>query len=258
MALSCVLALVVTGVYMTWRGVGVWQALIGTEYGLLLVGKIAGMVLLIGLGYLARRYIKRGLMPRAAVATPSLAAVGSPAAGHPVSRAWDAVTQRALGGPSAPGVPTMRRLRRSVTVELCIVVVILGLTAVLVNTPTGRESYGPPASATVPFNTGGPGGAGTVHMFVTPARLGPNTIDVYFSKPDGRTFVPAQVTAGLYFPAKNIGPFPITLTAAAPGQYRTQLATFTFTGQWQLQLTVRSDAFDETTLYIPVAVHQPD
>jgi copper transport protein len=151
----------------------------------------------------------------------------------------------------------MRRLRRSVTVELCIVTVILGLTAVLVNTPTGREAYGPSASATVPFNTGGPGGIGTIHMFVTPARLGPNTIEVYFDKPDGHIYVPAQVTADLYFPAKNIGPAPVTLSTTAPGQYRTLVAQFTFTGEWLLMVTVRSDAWDETTVWIPVAVHQP-
>jgi copper transport protein len=151
----------------------------------------------------------------------------------------------------------MRRLRRSVTVELCIAAVILGLTAVLVNTPTGREAYGPVASAAVPFNTGGPGGAGTVHMFITPARLGPNTIDVYFDKPDGHTYVPAQVTADLYFPAKNIGPAPVSLSSPAPGQYRTLVAQFTFTGEWLLMVTVRSDAWNETTVFIPVAVHQP-
>jgi hypothetical protein len=29
----------------------------------------------------------------------------------------------------------------------------------------------------------------------------------------------------------------------------------TITGQWQLRITIRSDAFDETTVTIPVSVH---
>jgi copper transport protein len=313
-ALSCVAAIAATGAYMTWRGVGVWQALVGTTYGLLLCAKIAGMIVLIGLGYLARKHIKRGLMPQAAVATAPLAAVGTAAASadtaarlanpvldgtmpvsasssgaasavagsrsaagpavprraavpsvparftavpRAVSRSLSAVTQRAFGGPSRPGLPTMKRLRRSVTIEIIIAAAILGFTAVLVNSPTGREAYGPPASAAMPFNTGGPGGAGTVHMFVTPARLGPNTVQIYFDKPNGHAYRPAQVTAALYFPSHNIGPLPITLTETAAGQYRALNATLTFTGEWQLQITVRSDAFDETTVYIPLAVHQP-
>jgi copper transport protein len=310
MALSCVAALAATGAYMTWRGVGVWQALVGTTYGLLLVAKIAGMIVLIGLGYLARKYIKCGLLPQAAVSAPSLAAVstaaatvdtaaglagaasangspsaaasalaGSPSAGATsavsrtaslpsvlswftvvsggVSRSCSAAARRAFDRPSAPGLPTMKRLRRSVTIEIIIAAAILGFTAVLVNSPTGREAYGPPASAAMPFNTGGPGGVGIVHMFVTPARLGPNTVQVYFDKPNGHAYNPVQVTAALYFPSQNIGPFPITLTETESGQYRTLNATLTFTGEWQLQVTVRSDAFDETTVYIPLAVHQP-
>jgi copper transport protein len=63
------------------------------------------------------------------------------------------------------------------------------------------------------------------------------------------------VTAALYFPAQNLGPLPVTLTPAAPGQYRTEDATVTFTGQWTLQIIVRSDAFDETSVTFPMAIH---
>src|SRR5581483_6908319 len=53
---------------------------------------------------------------------------------------------------------TLRRLRWSVAVETVIAVVVLAVTAVLVNTPTAREFYFPPASASTTFDTGGPGG----------------------------------------------------------------------------------------------------
>ena len=78
---------------------------------------------------------------------------------------------------------------------------------------------------------------------------------MYFTKGSGGAFVPAQVQAALYFPGKDLGPLPVTLTATAPGQYRAQDAAFTFTGQWELQVTVRSDAFDETSVTFPVGVH---
>jgi copper transport protein len=195
------------------------DALVDTSYGRLILAKIAGLILLIGLGYLARRSIRRGLRP----------------------------------GPAAVGA--LRGLRASVAVELAVAAVILAFTAVLVNTATGRESYAPTLTASQPFNTGGPRGTGTVHVFIGPARLGPNTIDVYFTDDAGRGYVPAQVTAELYYPARNLGPITVPLTQAARGQYRTQLAAFTFTGQWSLVVTVRGDAFDETKVSFSFGVH---
>ncbi len=141
------------------------------------------------------------------------------------------------------------------TAELAVAAVILALSAVLVNTATGREAYAPTVSAAQRFATGGPGGTGTVHVFVAPARLGPNTIEVYFTGPSGRPYVPAQVRASISFPARGADAAPVRLTATAPGQYRVLNAALGFTGQWTLLVTVRSDAFDETTVSFPVAVH---
>jgi hypothetical protein len=61
--------------------------------------------------------------------------------------------------------------------------------------------------------------------------------------------------SSLYFTAKGIGPEPVSPKTTAPGQYRNQTVTVTFTGQWTLQLIIRSDAFDETSVTFPVAVH---
>ena len=65
-ALGCVAVIVASGAYQTWREVGAWDALADTSYGRLILAKVAGLVLLIGLGYLARRYIRHGLRPAAA------------------------------------------------------------------------------------------------------------------------------------------------------------------------------------------------
>jgi copper transport protein len=218
-ALGCVTAIVASGIYQTWREVGTWGALFGTGYGRLIQVKIAGLGALIVLGYLGRRLIRRG------------------------------------GGPAEGWGQAMRLLRRSVAQELAFAAAILACTALLVNTATGREAYAPTVSASQAFNTGGPGGTGIAHVFATPARLGPNTVQVYFTTADGRAFVPAQVTAALYFPARGLGPLPVTLTRTAPGQYTTGGATVTFTGQWTLRVVVRSDASDETSVTFPLAIH---
>jgi copper transport protein len=288
-ALGCVITIVASGVYQTWREVGAWGALFDTTYGRLILAKIAGLIILIALGYLARRLIQHGLSPTALAGT-ALAAAGSlplapaevgsaagqggPVAAGPVAigtAPGNAATPGShpdpgdpgwpggeAGPPAGPGpawAPAMRQLRRSVAVELAVAAVILAFTALLVNTATGREAYAPTVSASQQFSTGAPGGSGTVHVFAEPARLGPNTIEVYFTKPDGRAFIPAQVTAALYFPAENLGPLPVTLTSTVPGQYRTEDATVTFTGQWTLQIIVRSDAFDETSVTFPMTIH---
>ncbi|HTR92746.1 MAG TPA: copper resistance protein CopC [Trebonia sp.] len=218
-ALGCVATIVASGAYQTWREVGSWGALFDTSYGRLIQAKIAGLGALIVLGYVARRLISRGRFP---------------------GEGWERA---------------MRRLRRGVAEELAFAAAILACTAMLVNTATGREAYAPTVSASQAFNTGGPGGTGIVHVFATPARLGPNTIQVYLTTAGGRAFVPAQVTAALYFPARNLGPLPVTLTRTAPGQYKTDSAPVTFTGQWTLQIVVRSDAFDETSVTFPLAIH---
>jgi copper transport protein len=285
-ALGCVVAIVASGAYQTWREVGAWGALFGTSYGRLILAKLSGLVLLLVLGYLARRFIQRGLSP--AVHARSGRArgpdTGPASGGGPVTAAGTmtatgtlmladtAANSVLVDGPAGPGErpgsrhrrrlvpssrwdPSMRRLRRSVAAELGIATVILALSAVLVNTATGREAYAPVVSASQAFSTGGPGGAGIVHVFTEPARLGPNTIEVYFTTADGRPCRPAQVTAALYFPARNLGPLPVTLTATSPGQYRAQDAAVTFTGQWTLQVVVRSDAFDETSVTFPLNIH---
>jgi copper transport protein len=259
-ALGCVFAIVASGAYQTWREVGSWTALADTTYGRLVVAKITGLFFLIELGYLARRLIRRGLSTDAMLAglgapAPEAAAAGLTGAPRTAAAAGATMTPVSHERPSPGWALILRRLRRSVAAELGIAVAILGLTAVLVNTATGRESYAPTVSASQAFSTGGPGGAGTVHVLVEPARLGPNTIEVDFTKADGEAFLPAQVTAALYFPAKNLGPLPVTLIRTAPGQYRSAGATLTFAGQWTLQVVVRSDAFDETSVTFPVGIH---
>jgi len=284
-ALGCVIALAVTGGYMAWRLVGTWGALFGTTYGWLIVAKSAGLGLLICLGYLARRFIHRRLLTigskapavvqqgELALAAVARTPVGSTSGeGTSDGGMTDGATSGGStsgggtsgggpgrggdsAGPAAQRLPSMRDLRVSVTAEVGIVAVVLGLTAVLVNTATGRESYAPPVNAVEQFTTGGPDGAGTLHVSITPARLGGNRATLTFDTPSGLAMRPAQVSAVLVLPARNLGPLPVTLAGDGPGKYEAGTVTFTFTGAWQLLVTVRTDAFDETTVLVPVNVH---
>ena len=273
-ALGCVAVLVATGTYQTWRGVGSWDALFNTTYGQLLLAKIGAMCALIALGNLARQRLRRLRAPVAVLAG---------AAASPVREAQaDPVAVRAGGRgrghqdtrPSRPGAGngtsgaddeaqlsadqaavTLTRLRWSVAVEVVIVTAVLAVTAILVNTPTARETYNPPASASAAFNTGGPGGTGQVGIVMTPARLGPNQLRLSVTNAEGQPYRPAQIEAVVALPQQNLGPLPVTLTAGQPGAYVSAPVILTITGQWQISITIRSDAFDETTVTIPVSVH---
>ena len=59
-AFAAVVALVVTGVFQSWRQVGGLDALTQTTYGHLLLAKLALFVVMVGFGYLGRRWVQRG------------------------------------------------------------------------------------------------------------------------------------------------------------------------------------------------------
>ncbi len=293
-ALGCVGAILVTGTYQAWRNVGTWGALFGTTYGRLLLIKIAAMCVLIGLGYLARiritalrvpasaarvsvvEFVTAGL-PRVAVGVRSGlrlpgtgggygegAANGSPngvtngSSNGVANGSSNGVANGSSNGSSPDSghtIVTLRRLRWSVAAETMIVLVVLAVTAVLVNTATARETFAPPVSAAVAFNTGSPGGRGDVSITVTPAVLGPNRIRVSVTNSAGRPYSPRQIGVALLLPARHLGPLPVALKQDGAGRYASGSVAVPIAGQWQLQITIRSDAFDETTVAVPVTIH---
>jgi copper transport protein len=271
-ALGCVVAIVVTGTYQAWRGVGTLGALTGTTYGRLLLLKIAAMCALIALGYLARRRIAEGL--RVPAATIAVSVAGAVPAGHIKAGAGARSGHNTAGLAARPGrtgagtgtaasaqpdsghvAVTLARLRLSVAAEAAIAMTVLAVTAVLVNTPTARETFTQPANATVAFDTGGPGGRGSIGLTVTPARLGSNQVRVSITGRAGRPYRPQQIQAALSLPARHLGPLSVPLTPDGPGHYLGGPVTITITGQWQLRITIRSDNFDETTFAVPVSVN---
>jgi copper transport protein len=273
-ALGCVSAIVATGTYQAWRGVGSWAALFETTYGRLLLVKIAAVCALVALGNLARQRVQRLRAPVAAIvaaqarpvpeaAPANLVTVkaGTRARANHSPRPRRTGTHADVGGADEPAqlnadqaAVTLTRLRWSVSIEVAIVTAVLAVTAVLVNTPTARETYRPPATATAAFDTGGPQGTGKVSVVVTPARLGPNVFRVSVTNVSGQPYRPQQITVVLALPERDLGPLPVRLTSAGPGGYLSAPTVVTITGQWSLRITIRSDAFDETTVTIPVAV----
>jgi len=58
-ALACIALIAGTGTYQAVRNVGYWPALVDTTYGRLVLAKIGGLAVIVGLGYVARRWVIR-------------------------------------------------------------------------------------------------------------------------------------------------------------------------------------------------------
>jgi copper transport protein len=79
-ALTCVCVMSGTGSYQAWRDVGSLHVLFDNVYGRLIIIKIVGLLLLIGLGYYARQQIASGLTASLAAGTAGKGAAGTASA----------------------------------------------------------------------------------------------------------------------------------------------------------------------------------
>jgi copper transport protein len=230
-ALGAVGVLVVTGTYQAWREVRPLEALWSTEYGKLLVAKIIGVVVLIGLGYLSREAVRRRYV-RPVV--------------HALSVAEDEAPQDAPAGGDERAV---RSLRRSVGIEVAIAAVVLGITSVLVQTAPAKATYTDPVRETVRLASGG-----TADVEITPAKVGSNTLRITVKDERGEPADAAQVTATLALPAEQIGPLAVNLTRAGTGQYTAGSASLPRAGTWELVIRVQKSEFDRDVAQVDVTV----
>ncbi|MBC6459933.1 copper resistance CopC/CopD family protein [Actinomadura sp. HBU206391] len=219
LAQVCFTVIAATGLYLSWRQVGTLGALVGTEYGRLLLVKFGVVLVIVALAAQGRRFVRR----------------------H--------------GRRSGETVPAaaLRRLRRSVAAEVILGVGALSLTTVLVNTAPARTAYAPPVRAKVAIpatartNTGLDGGR--VEVELTPAKQGPNVADIYLvAKDDSLVNVP-EISGRLESGDKNIGSLPVKLSAAEPGHYVASAISIPYPGPWTLRLDIRTSEFNEVPVH---------
>lgn len=272
LAAGCVAVLVVTGLYQSWRQVGTWTALTGTAYGRLLLVKVGLVAVLLAVGWGSRRWTRRlaetaGAPPRAeddgAEREDADAARG---AADPV-RAAQLARQRAAVAAARrrrarDADPARAGLRRSVFAETAVVVVLLGVTTALTSTEPGRTQEQAdrmraaaatavpdrPVDLGLPFDTGGPDGAGTVRLVLDPGRSGGNTLRVAVDGPDGRPRDVAELKVSFTLDAQGIGPLPVVLDRTAAGRWTARSARLPMPGDWRVRVTVRTSDVDQTTI----------
>ncbi|MGW3932416.1 copper resistance CopC/CopD family protein [Streptomyces microflavus] len=279
-AFGSVLVLAATGIYQSWRQVGSWSALTGTRYGQLLIIKVALIAALLAVAWFSRRWTARLTDTAAASggteATDTAAAAPEDAEeasgtdeapdGVDPARAAQLARQRAVLTATKKkrirdADPERSGLRRSVLAEAAVAVVLLAVTTVLTSTEPGRteEEAGAGAAATapaatgpvnlsMPFDTGGQNGKGTVRIDIDPGRTGSNELHVWVDGSDGKPMDVPELKVALTLEAQEIGPLPVVPDRLAEGHWSASGVQIPMAGEWKVDVTVRTSDIDQVTI----------
>ncbi|THA59316.1 copper resistance CopC/CopD family protein [Streptomyces sp. A1136] len=158
--------------------------------------------------------------------------------------------------------PGRAGLRRTVLAEAAVAVALLAVTTVLTSTEPGRTAEletgrGPsaatavpnrPVKITLPFDTGGPQGKGTVRLELAPGRVGANGLHLWAQNTDGQPLDLPEVKISFTLPAKEIGPLPVLPEHAASGHWSADGVQLPLAGEWRIDITVRTSDIDQTTV----------
>lgn len=159
------------------------------------------------------------------------------------------------------GDPERSGLRRSVLLEAGIAVVVLAVTTVLTTTEPGRteeeaaagtsasaaQQQGP-VSLTVPFDTGGKDGKGTVLLDLDPGRSGDNALHVYVQDPGKEPLDVPEVKVALTLKAQELGPLTAPLERISEGHWSAAGVQIPLAGSWTVAVTVRTSDIDQVTV----------
>ncbi|MDI3420487.1 copper resistance protein CopC [Streptomyces luteolus] len=164
--------------------------------------------------------------------------------------------------------PDRAGLRRSVLAEAAVAVVLLAVTTALTTTEPGRTQEqvdrasaatgsavpNRPVNITLPFDTGGQDGRGTVRIDLDPGRTGSNTLHVYAERPNGKAFDVPELKVALTLKAKDIGPLPVEPDRISTGHWSSAGVQVPMPGNWQLSVTVRTSDIDQVTVHKNVKI----
>jgi copper transport protein len=213
MATGAIVAVSLAGFALSWAEVRALRALWSTAYGWTLIAKVA----IVGIILLVAAYNRRRLVPA-------------------IERA---------------GADAWKRLQSTVRLEVAGLVVLLGVTAVLVNLIPARDAAGVTGPLSVRQAIGD---EYFVDLTVDPNRVGSNEMHIYLFSNDGRAAEAEEILVGLSLPAEDIGPIEREPTPTGPGHWTLTAAELPIAGRWIVTLQAAVSRFDELTVDIPIDV----
>ncbi|HEX2040101.1 MAG TPA: copper resistance protein CopC [Acidimicrobiales bacterium] len=143
-----------------------------------------------------------------------------------------------------------RSLVRSMAAETTIAVVVLALTALLVNQAPARVTGGTDG----PFETHVALGAHRVHVLVDPAEVGENAVHLTATTERGAPAPVESMQVLFRLPDADIGPLVADGRRLAPGHFVVQGRQLSQAGRWVVEIVAVTGRFEEarTRLTVPV------
>jgi copper transport protein len=216
-AVVAVAVVVITGTWASFVEVKALSAF-DTSYGWTLLTKIALFLPLVGLGAINNRWAK----PKIENASDS--------------------SERERG---------FSVLRRLVAAEVVLAVVVVGVTAFLVNLPPARVAAGIDG----PFITDVAFGDNELNVLVDPNKVGENEVHLTVSTPEGAAVEVREMRVLFTMPSESIGPIVGRGTKLAKGHFVVQGHQLSVGGRWTLEVIGRLDRFEEARVRVPVTVN---
>nr|WP_152893643.1 copper resistance protein CopC [Streptomyces adustus] len=260
-AFTAVTVLAVTGFYQSWRGLGSWSALTTTDYGRLLLAKLAGVTLLLTAASFSRRWTAQPAQAMAVTGERVPATAGGP----PLPDREPEPGTGTVAGPEAEADPaadvdTVRGLRRSVLAEVAVAAVVLMFTTALTGTTPGRAETEAANARTgasgtgiatasvtlVPFDVGTPAVHGTVQVTLDPGRVGDNSVEAVVFGPDGGLSTVPELRLTFTLDGQKIGPLDTKVTDRG-GYWAADAFNLPLPGTWTMKATVRVSDVDQVS-----------
>ena len=203
-ALLAVATVVVSGTIQGIRQVGSLDGLTGTSYGKLLIWKLVAVAATLGIAAVARA----STHGRLALVPASVGAASADRFDRP-------------------------RLRRAVTIETALAVVIVVLTSLLMAANPSQATASTPFSATLTSN----GYLATIE--VSPARVGANEVHIFLSSPNSSLTQADAVGVTIQDPSRDVDPITIDVVKAGADHVISNNATFPYAATWRMVVTAR-------------------
>ncbi|MGH3487057.1 MAG: copper resistance protein CopC [Actinopolymorphaceae bacterium] len=280
-AVACVAALAATGLYQAWRQVGSVAALTGADYGGVLLIKVALVLVILVLAFGARSWVRRHDRPAVApIARSSTHKLGSRAPrGTRASATADVATlRRSVIGEVGVGALVLvltAVLVNTETARTALAKQEAGTQTGVATAPTPGVGPTPsraggqvggaanpealptmpnvPGTATIPYDTGGPDGKGTIQLVVVPPKVGVTTMHLATVGKDGRPVDPVEISAAAKLTEPDVGPISLKVAKSSPGHY-ISLPIFPLAGQWKITVGIRTSDVDQVTVTAPVDI----
>lgn len=141
------------------------------------------------------------------------------------------------------------RLRRNVAAETALAVVVLVVTALLVNLPPARTEAGGGI-----YQESTQLGANRLDVLVTPGKVGENEVHLTAFTPAGAPAAIDSMTVLFTLPEEGIGPIEATGTLLAPGHFVVQGRQLSVAGRWVLEVVAKTGRFTEERTKVEVRV----